>query len=716
MPYQSPAILGATLLGGQLATLFANAGLRVRLYDKPHPQDPNLLGRQLINRLLSEYPSASLSVEASSRIDVRNYRDHLNQLQSHDLIIDCSEDLLHQKQGLWVRLAPTFAKPTTLISHLESSRVQDLASALPAGRRQHFFGAHFTLHQPSQRFVELITHERSEMRLCEPLARYFQEALNCPSLWIPDQANHVVNRLALFLLTSAYHHATKHNLNHHETELLTQLIFGHYGVGYVADCLGLSRLKMLYQQACEYEKPFFLAQMHYPKRFERLVQKGHEGRTKGLGIYDHRHDPAQFASPNKIPPPLDSALIEAYQQAHWQALTELPSNQAKFVRDYLENSYQYAMHLCEALKLDGNILDQLTRHAFGWNTGLYEQYQRFGAHHVLATSAHLPYAISRYWNPRRARKKSPEPLPIKALTEKSALSAHLQLIKQYPHSTSFHYSKSLTLWQPKSHDCALNPAELHELLDTLQYARNNQSALLIHHHGNSFGQPFQALSAQEHDMWLSHHLLLNQVIMALRLNPFPIYLSIAGQVYDHGYALLMQMDQILCNQDTHFHLTTLAQQLPSVGGVWLEWLRRLPSIDEDNHLSQIHSVFKYLLQNPSHQAPSARHVGILRDSDTLTHHTEQLRQLTESQLAIWSQASVPRSLRYGRASLSTTQLTRLLAYADRTANPSLYRDLLGLLNQQQQNHSISLSTLLGHELSLLEQRLFPHLFPLSPQA
>lgn len=697
MPYQSPAILGATPLGGRLATVFANAGLRVRLYDKPSPIDANALGRTRINTLLSEYPSAALSIEASNRIDVRNYRDHLALLQSHDLIIDCSDDDLTQKQGLWVRLAPSFAKSATLISHLETSTVHEIASALPAGRRQHFFGAHFSLYHEQHRLLELITHDRSETRLHAPLETFFQQQLDCPCLWLPEAAPNM-HRLATFLIASAYHHGDQHQLNHQEVELLSALLFGrgNYGVTYWADVLGLQRLQVFYQQFQQHEAPHFASQLRFPKRFDALIEQGLFGKERGQGIYDHHQSPAHWLNRSPRPPKLDPETIRAIKHFDFKALCQNPHPQAAFIRAYLLNAWAYAMQFAAQLQLSGEQLDHYGQHMFGWQQGVHALYQRFGGKALFKTQT-LPYAMPKVWTTRRHAQPS-------ATANQHTPPPSATVLKHYPNSHSYQYHKRLTLWQPKAAQCTLSPADLQELLDALHHARHNQSALLIYHHGECFGAP---LNVDNKALFFSHQQLLNQVVMALRLNPFPIYASIAGQIHDHGYALIMQTDTLLTSSDSQFNLSAIQQNLPPQGGIWLEWLRRLPSIDEDSHLMHIHSAFKYLINNPSHSVNDARHVGILRPTDPISHHRTQLIQDTEQALQRWSQHQSPRSLRFGRASLNPEQLSRLKSLAEHTAQPVLYRRLLPLLARQpsQHNHSLSLSTLLGQELNLLNECL-----------
>lgn len=704
MSYQSPAILGATPLGGRLATVFANAGLRVRLYDKPSPIDANALGRTRINTLLSEYPSAALSVEASHRIDVRNYRDHLALLQSHDLIIDCSDDDLTQKQGLWVRLAPAFAKSATLISHLETSTIQEIASALPAGRRQHFFGAHFSLYHEQHRLLELITHDRSETRLRVPLEHYFQEHFDFTCVWVPESADaqHFMHRWATFMIGSAYHHAQKHQLSHQEVELLSALLIGrgNYGVAYWADVMGLERLHTFHQQALTNEPSHFAEQLHYPKRFVRLCQQGMFGKHSGRGIYDHHQYPAQWLNSPPKPPELDPETVRAIKSHDFKALCERQHPQAQFLRHYLLNNWAYAIQLSSRFTLTGEQLDRCGQQMFAWQQGLHELYQRFGGK-ALFKNQPLPYAMPEQWATRRNRKTTPH------LPSQQPPPSHVSPLKSYPHSHSYQYSKRLMLWQPKTAQCTLSPADLQELLDALNHARHNQSALLIYHHGECFGAP---LKIENKALLLAHQQLLNQVVMALRLNPFPVYASLSGQIHDHGYAIIMQTDTLLATSQSQLQLSAIHQGLPPLGGIWLEWLRRLPSIDEDSHLLQIHAIFKYLINNPNHSISDARNVGILRPTDPISHHLPQLIQATEQALQRWSQHQSPRSLRYGRASLNHSQLARLRVLSEKTAQPELYRAILPLLAHQHHNHSLSLSTLIGQELALLE-RLLTHPLP-----
>ena len=83
------AVLGAGVMGAQIAAHLANAEVPVVLFDLPAKEgDPNGIVRKAIDALKKLEPSPLATKDRVAYIDAANYSQHLEQLKDCDLIIE----------------------------------------------------------------------------------------------------------------------------------------------------------------------------------------------------------------------------------------------------------------------------------------------------------------------------------------------------------------------------------------------------------------------------------------------------------------------------------------------------------------------------------------------------------------------------------------------------------------------------------------------------
>ena len=83
------AVLGAGVMGAQIAAHLVNANVPALLFELPAKEgDPNGNGRKAIDGLLKLEPSPLALPSRASRIQAANYDQHLPLLQECDLVIE----------------------------------------------------------------------------------------------------------------------------------------------------------------------------------------------------------------------------------------------------------------------------------------------------------------------------------------------------------------------------------------------------------------------------------------------------------------------------------------------------------------------------------------------------------------------------------------------------------------------------------------------------
>lgn len=703
--FHRPAILGATPFGAQVAALFANVGIRVRLYDKPHADEPNYFAQQAIAALNHMRPSPLGGAEVSAWIEARNFRDHWSLLSEHDLLIECLPDQIALKQGLWSRIAPALARDSVVLSHSAGLSISEISNALTPALRARFMGVHFFRPPRYQHLVELIPYRNSDVRLLHKLRAYFTEYFGCAVIEAPDTPNYISTRLIYGLINIAFYHYQAFGLSLAAFEALTQMMIGRSlgGLCHLLDHIGLDRLRDCQLEADE--EALFGDMLHPPTLFQTMLAAKRSGREVMHGFYDYHYKPYLLSDAQGRSCPsfrIDMALRMAFIRHDWAALCAAQDQYGQFVHALLRDWWQYAAYLARATNLPPEQLDTILARGFSWQTGLYGLVQEFGVAAVEqstradAAAGRITYPLQALWPQQRlqaTRKAQPS----------NPFVSQARLLAEHERSATWIYRDGLLVWQPRNERVALDDVLLHELLNACSYARRAELYLLIYHHGLTFGgiNDLQHLqhSATRRDRY--HH-LLRELLMALRTHPCAVMASLCGTLGDVGMAILMQADQLLLDIDLHWKLYAPMSGLPPLGGVWFEWLRRLPYLSREHYLEQVHAILCRVvtLQQPG-DAHSSRTVGILRVHDRVISSRKALVQATVALADAWLDTRQPRTPRQAQYQLAPHDVAILANRAGASSQPELYLDLLDLLTGQKQNMTVSLRMLLEQEHTLL---------------
>ena len=111
------AVLGAGVMGAQIAAHLANAGVPVLLFDLPGPADKNAIARKALDGLKKLQPAPLASRERLALIAPANYDEDLPALAGCDLIIEAIAERLDWKRDLYARIAPHLGPAAVVASN-----------------------------------------------------------------------------------------------------------------------------------------------------------------------------------------------------------------------------------------------------------------------------------------------------------------------------------------------------------------------------------------------------------------------------------------------------------------------------------------------------------------------------------------------------------------------------------------------------------------------
>lgn len=294
-------IVGAGVMGGDIAAICALRGLRVTLQDTSPERIAPAIKRaaQLFERRLR---------------DRRRVRDALDRLvpdvaghgATHaDVIIEAIFENLEAKRELFARL-DRLAKPGAILaSNTSSLKLADIATALENPAR--LVGIHFFNPVPQMMLVEVVSGERSDAALAARAAAFVRQIDKLP-LPVKDSPGFLVNRVLGPYMQNAFRMLDEGVAP--ETIDAAMEAFGMpMGPIELADTVGLD---ICLAAGKELAKNGAGGEAQAPKALLDKVALGQLGKKTGQGIYRYEKGKPVKAAAAAVTPELTESLIEPY--------------------------------------------------------------------------------------------------------------------------------------------------------------------------------------------------------------------------------------------------------------------------------------------------------------------------------------------------------------------------------------------------------------------
>jgi 3-hydroxyacyl-CoA dehydrogenase len=385
------AVLGAGVMGAQIAAHCVNAGVPVLLFDLPaEGEDRSATARKAIAGLNRLNPAPLALPELAAHIQAANYDEHLDQLRGCDLVIEAIAERLDWKQALYQRIAPVLAPHATLASNTSGLSIDALAATLPEALRPRFCGIHFFNPPRYMPLVELIPAAGTDAALLDRMETFLVSSLGKRVIRAKDTPNFIGNRVGVFGILAAMIEADKFGLTYDVVDELTGARLGRAksGTFRTADVVGLDTLAHVVRtmQTGLPNDPFRAA-FATPPVLAALLEQGALGQKTGAGFYRKqgkailRLDPAarQYVPADaKLDVATAAVLAERDPARRLRALRESTHPQGQFLWALLRDTFHYAaVHLADIAETARDV-DFAMRWGFGHAMGPFEVWQAAG--------------------------------------------------------------------------------------------------------------------------------------------------------------------------------------------------------------------------------------------------------------------------------------------------------------------------------------------------
>ncbi|UNK49745.1 3-hydroxyacyl-CoA dehydrogenase/enoyl-CoA hydratase family protein [Lysobacter sp. S4-A87] len=385
------AVLGAGVMGAQIAAHLTNAGVDTVLFDLPAKEgDPNGVVAKAIANLGKLSPAPLASKTLAERLTAANYETGLEQLRGCDLIIEAIAERMDWKQDLYKKIAPFVAGHTVLASNTSGLGINKLAEVLPEQLRHRFCGVHFFNPPRYMHLAELIPAKTTDDDVLESLETFLTTTLGKGVVIAKDTPNFIGNRIGVFSMLAGMHHTEQFGLGFDTVDALTGPAIGRpkSATFRTADVVGLDTMAHVIKTMADTlpEDPWH-SYFKAPKWLSALIEKGALGQKTGAGVYTKRGKDILVldlkaqdyrASAGELDPEVAGLLKEKDPARKFAALRASAHPQAQFLWAIFRDTFHYSAFHLESIADTARDIDFAMRWGYGWSLGPFETWQAAG--------------------------------------------------------------------------------------------------------------------------------------------------------------------------------------------------------------------------------------------------------------------------------------------------------------------------------------------------
>jgi 3-hydroxyacyl-CoA dehydrogenase len=384
------AVLGAGVMGAQIAAHLVNVRVPVLLFDLPAKDGPkNGIVTKAVEGLKKLKPAPLGVPEDAALIQPANYEEHLERLRECDLVIEAIAERMDWKLDLYKKIAPFVAPHTIVASNTSGLSITKLADALPEQIKPRFCGIHFFNPPRYMALVELIPTPATRADILEQLETFCTTTLGKGVVHAKDTPNFIANRVGIAGMLATMIEADKFGLSVDVVDDLTGKKMGRASSGTfrTADVVGLDTMAHVIKTMQDnlQADPFYVT-YRTPPVLGKLIELGALGQKSGAGFYKKvgkdilRIDPAKgdYVPGGGKAEPLVERMLKKPAAERLKLLRESNNPQAQFVWAILRDSFHYcAVHLAHIADSARHV-DFAMRRGFGMQMGPFELWQSAG--------------------------------------------------------------------------------------------------------------------------------------------------------------------------------------------------------------------------------------------------------------------------------------------------------------------------------------------------
>ena len=386
------AVLGAGVMGAQIAAHLVNVKVPVVLFDLPAKEGPkNGIVTKAIDGLKKLKPAPLGVADDAVLIQQANYEEHMALLGECDLIIEAIAERMDWKLDLYRKIAPFVAPHAIVASNTSGLSITKLSEALPEEIKPRFCGIHFFNPPRYMALVELINTPTTLPQVLDDLEAFVTSNLGKGVVHAKDSPNFIANRVGIAGMLATMKEVENFGLTYDVVDDLTGKKLGRASSGTfrTADVVGLDTMAHVIktlQDTLSIETDPFYASFETPAVLKALLEMGNLGQKTKAGFFKKvGRDVMRFDLASEEYVPAGEKADEVYARMlkkpageRLKLLRNAEGKQGQFLWAILRNAFHYAAVHLASIADNARDVDFCMRWGFGMKQGPFELWQEAG--------------------------------------------------------------------------------------------------------------------------------------------------------------------------------------------------------------------------------------------------------------------------------------------------------------------------------------------------
>ena len=379
------AVLGAGVMGAQLAAHLSNAGLSSYLFDVSQE-----VAEKGLQTALKLKPAPFYNPRTAGLITPCNYDDHIEKLREVDWVLEAVIERLDIKHSLFNRIAPYLKENAVVSSNTSGLSIKNMMAGMPEDLQRRFLVTHFFNPPRYMRLLEVVAGEKTKGECVELLANFCENVLGKGIVMAKDTPNFIANRIGTFGMMLSLKLARDLKLTVEEVDKITGTIVGRpkSATFRTADVVGLDTLAHVAKNTYEFcpddeSREIF----QIPDVLQKMLDNGQLGQKTRKGFYQKTGKEILSLNFETLEyHPQKQVRFDGYRVAKGftatskriSALAYSEDAAGKFFWELLAGTLIYTANRVPEIAEDIVNIDNAMKWGFGWQLGPFETWDAIG--------------------------------------------------------------------------------------------------------------------------------------------------------------------------------------------------------------------------------------------------------------------------------------------------------------------------------------------------
>lgn len=673
------AILGAGVMGSQIAAHCANAGIPIILFDLASSEgSKNTVVKKALKMLEKLKPAPLAQQSTAQLIDPANYEQDLTRLREADLIIEAVAERMDIKKSVYDMVEQYIRKDAIFTTNTSGLSINELTKVLPESLKETFCGVHFFNPPRYMHLVEIIPSKHTDPLVMEQLETFLTTVLGKGVITAKDTPNFIANRIGVFSILCTIHHGAQFNIPFETIDALTGILIGRpkSATFRTADVVGLDTLAHTVNTMHNYlpNDPWH-EYFKIPQWMQQLIKQKSLGQKSGRGVYTKKGRDIlvldiKTGDYRPLNAHIDEDVLKILQTPKTDTLSNLRnmtgSPQAQFLWSIFRDLFHYCAYQLEHIANNARDLDLAIRWGFGYQSGPFETWQSQNWQTItqmiqqdIKENKTMSQALLPQWalsidgvhkteGSYSPRQTSYQPRPNSPVYNRQIFPETL-VSEQTDLGTTLFENDGLRLWHQndgiaiasfKTKKHIISEDVLNGIHESINIAENDYKGLIIWQPQEPFTlganlQPAaKAIADGKIDLVEKNVNFFQQTSQRIRFSNVPIIIATRGMTLGGGCEFCMHASGVVAAFETYIGLVEAGVGLLPAGGGLKEITRK---VAKNSFTSDIYPLLegyfkKVAMASVAGNAIEAKSWGLLKRNTDVVFHSNEILYVAKQKL------------------------------------------------------------------------------------